>query len=536
MRRGSAYPAQAFETGDSTAFQSEVFLASTQALLCEGGDQRIVRHQLTGLNAYGCAPRPDRDLVAFGSSTASTISAHGLDAAERLRQRLLQALASASPAAVYEREAARLRTELTRLCGLVGVSGLEAVIAASGTDLHMLIAQLIGGGETRRTLVIMGEASDTGSGVPAALAGLHYGACAPFATTTPRGAPIAGDGVDLAHVPARSADGLPRETAVVDAEVEALAAAAIAEDRRVLLVVTDVSKTGLVSPSPACALTLSRRFPGAVDVLVDACQLRLSAATLTAYAEHGWMIAVTGSKFLAGPAFSGALFIPRVVADRLRDRMASPRLAAFSARGDWPEGWAIRARLDPRENFGLLLRWEAALEELRRLRTIPEPDIERFLADFAAAASAAMARTGTLAPLPGRPLDRGPGHPDGWDRSPSILPFVIKAGGSEPARLLTAEETRRVYELLRRDLAGAADEAGQPPVQAAAGLRVEVGQPVACGERDGVPVWALRLCASARLIAEACIDHRRRDEILAEVDMALAKTAWLAGEVASGRL
>ena len=73
MRRGSVYPAQTLATGAPAAFDPPVFLASTQALLCEGGDQRIVRNQLTGLNAYGCAPRPDPDLIAFGSSTASTI-------------------------------------------------------------------------------------------------------------------------------------------------------------------------------------------------------------------------------------------------------------------------------------------------------------------------------------------------------------------------------------------------------------------------------------------------------------------------------
>ena len=94
----------------------------------------------------------------------------------------------------------------------------------------------------------------------------------------------------------------------------------------------------------------------------------------------------------------------------------------------------------------------------------------------------------------------------------------------------------RVYGLMRRDLAGMPNETDQPMDRVAAGLRVEVGQPVACGERDGVPVWALRLCASARLIAEACADRRRRDEILSDVGKALIKAAWLAGEAAAGRL
>ena len=34
-------------------------------------------------------------------------------------------------------------------------------------------------------------------------------------------------------------------------------------------------------------------------------------------------------------------------------------------------------------------------------------------------------------------------------------------------------------------------------------VRYQLGQPVACGHRAGIPVSALRICASARLIVEA---------------------------------
>ena len=507
-------------------------LPSTTELLTEGGDQRIRLDPKTGLNRYGCPPSPSPELAAFGSSTASAISLPALDAARRLRERLLGALATSGPADVYERETARLRADLIRLCGLDGQEGLQAVIAASGTDMHMLIAQLIGDGPIR---VILGEAAETGRGVPAALSGLHYGSCAPYEAATTPGEPIAeGPSPEIVHVAARDAGGLPRDPAVADAEVEALAAEAIGEGRRVLLVVTDASKTGLISPSPAVARTLEQRFRGRLDVLVDACQLRLSAATLQAYAAQGWMIAVTGSKFLTGPAFSGALFIPAPIAARLRERTVSPRLSAFSARADWPEGWAIRACLDPHPNFGLLLRWEAALEELRRFRAVPQAVVGRFLSRFALVARAGMAEGSALRALPGRPLDRGVGPAGGWDRMTSIFPFTL--WGQDEAgvtRRLTADETTRVYDLMRRDLSRRTED---PRLQAAAALPVELGQPVACGEDGGQAVSALRLCASARLIAEAGVDPARADEILAQAGLALTKAAWLAGEAAGARL
>jgi hypothetical protein len=55
--------------------------------LVEGGDDRLTLDPETGLNRYGCGVAPDDSLMAFGSSTASTISRAGAAAAEdRLSQ------------------------------------------------------------------------------------------------------------------------------------------------------------------------------------------------------------------------------------------------------------------------------------------------------------------------------------------------------------------------------------------------------------------------------------------------------------------
>jgi hypothetical protein len=59
-------------------------------------------------------------------------------------------------------------------------------------------------------------------------------------------------------------------------------------------------------------------------------------------------------------------------------------------------------------------------------------------------------------------------------------------------------------------------------------LRCQLGQPVACGQRDGVPVSALRLCASARLIVEATAQNGRQASAVIERALAvLEKTALL---------
>ena len=488
--------------------------ASTAELLCLGGDGRLHLDPAGRANRYGCAPRPDASLIAFGSSTASTVSAEAFAAADHLRGRLLDAvLAGASPEAIYEQEVRRIRGELLSLYGLQGAA--EVILAPSGTDLHLIMGQLIAAGAARPPLAIIPEEAETGSGVPGALAGQGL------------------QPVEVRAVSARAADGRPRDPASADAEVEAMAEAAIADGRRVLVVLIDVSKTGLISPSPACALGLAERHSGQVTVLVDACQLRLSAASLAAYLDRGALVAVTGSKFLTGPAFSAALLVPPAAAARLAARRA-PGLETSCARADWPEGWAARERMAPAANFGLLLRWQAALTELAGFAAVAPAQTAAVAAVLERAVEEALASHGELQPLEVRALERGLCADHSWDSQKTIFPFLLRSAPS--GRWLVPDETARVWRMMREDLAA---EAGGISLQAhaAARLRIELGQPVAAGVRCGAPVAALRLCLSSRLVCEAAGgDPRGASRLLSDARLALAKAAWLAREVAAGRL
>lgn len=482
----------------------------------EGGDARIALDP-DGLNKYGCPPLPDPGLVALGSSTASVVSGAGFAAADRLRDRLAQA---AQPDAVlYARELERVRGELLGLCGISDMAGVAAVFAASGTDVHLIAAQLAGAGSASQTLAIMAEAGETGSGVPAALAGHHFSAHAALGGEVAAGTPITGGAaLEVATVPVRLPDGTPRPAADVDAEVETVVAAAAG--RRVLLTLVDVSKSGLIAPSPACVAALQGRLPESVEVLVDACQFRIAPATLRAYLERGFMVALTGSKFVTGPSFSGVLLMPAPVAARLRGRTLPPALRAYSSRAEWPRGWDSAGLLDDVANFGLLLRWEAALEELRALRALPEAQVARFLQAFAEAVQQRLASDPLFEPLPVPPIDRRPLiEATSWDHIQTIFPFLLYHLDSGAGRTpLSRAETAQVYRLLQTDL----DIPG-------ARLRFQLGQPVACGSRDGVPVSALRLCASARLVVEAQGgDGRNAAAVIGKALAALDKAALLA--------
>ncbi|MCX7194065.1 MAG: hypothetical protein NTY60_10680 [Proteobacteria bacterium] len=407
---------------------------TTEQLLVSGGDARIALDPVSGLNKYGCSPVPDPELLAFGSSTATTISQAGFAAADRLRE-LLQACTD-TPDAVCAREMQRIRLELL---DLAQVSDLDVrlVFATSGTHAHFIAARHTAAGQLLK--VVMVEEDETGSGVAAALSAF-----------------------DCAKVILRTADGEPRPIADIDADATNLVAKAVASGQRILLIMADQSKTGLIAPSPACVMQLHRRHPDQVLVLVDACQFRIAPSTLRAYLQQGFMVALTGSKFLAGPSFSAALLLPE--SQCMRDELVG---------------------------FGLLLRWEAALVELRRFRALPQETIIDYLDTFARAIQYRLLNDSHFEPVAVPGLDRQPLQmQQSWDHIQTIFPFLLYHSTSLGRVPLSRSETLRVYRQLSQNVGSDS-------------IRCQLGQPVACGTREGVAVSALRLCISARQISDA---------------------------------
>src|SRR6185503_13417091 len=90
--------------------------------------------------------------------------------------------------------------------------------------------------------------------------------------------------------------------------------------------------------------------------------------------EHlasGSIVLLTGSKFFTGPPLSGALLLPANMRSVMIERCEG--LADYSSQHDWPERWsATSSRLSPRANLGQLLRWVAAIEEMRAYVNVPE--------------------------------------------------------------------------------------------------------------------------------------------------------------------
>jgi hypothetical protein len=464
-------------------------LPATEQLLQQGGDARVVVDPATGFTRYGCSYRPDPELLAFGSSTASIISEAAFAATDALRNRLADDLcAGAEPELLYRVELEGMRKQFLSLSGLDDLPGVECVFSPSGTDLHLLAALWIRSAQEQPSVIIMVDSAETGSGVSTALQGRHFGSCSIF------GAPVQPETALVANVNAptiikialRDASGSLRSLNEIDAEMASATERAIHTGCRVLLIPIDVSKTGIMAPSPAGVMALHQRYLDQVDVLIDACQFRLSNSTLRVYLEQGYMVALTGSKFLSGPTFSAMLLLPRDVAARLSSYSVPPELALYSSQAEWPMGWAAARHLNGRHNFGLLLRLAAALDEFGRFCAVPEKQAAAFIDRFSAVIHSHTEHWAGWRWLRPAPLQRDPLlNIDSWDTRQTIFPFLLfHAGEVEKSAPLSREETTGIYRQMRR-------------------ARCELGQPVTCGFINATPVSALRLCLSARLLVEA---------------------------------
>ncbi len=445
---------------------------TTAQWLVAGGDQRIALDAATGCNQYGCPAQPDAGLIGLGSSTASVISAGAWQEISQI---------PASDEHAWEAMRQQLRH-------LVGVSDDVAVVfAASGTDAHHLVAQYAQTISTQPLATIMVAPEETGSGVAAAL---HDN----------------GDRATLTTVALRHHHGMPRASADVDADVIAATETALAQQQHVLINMIDVSKTGLTAPSADSVAALCAQYPGRITVVVDASQFRLTAASLQQYLDSNYVVVITGSKFVTGPCFSGAILIPQRLTLSWQCYPVPASLQAVSCAWDWSRGFDVSA-LTKTGNHGLYLRWRSALYELRAFHALNSADIQCFLSEFSAAIHAKLNSNPIYEILPVPVLHRAQ---PAWDSEPSIFSFVLY----HHQQPLTQSQTLAIYQQLSASVLS--------------GQRFQLGQPVPCGMRAGIAVSALRISISARLLVAALSPTGiGREAVIAQALAALDRVASL---------
>ena len=486
----------------------EWLFAPLDELLIAGGDSRLALAG-DGANLYGCTPRPRAQALAFSSSTASTISPLAYRRARTARQELIE-----EGAGLYEAFARRVEEQRLALAGCLQLQDTGIVFSPSGTDsqLHVLFLARLVLGEKLTTIIV--GADQTGSGTAFTCRGRHFSARTAGGKSVEKGSPIGGWANDIKTVGISllSAEGAARPADEIDAAVTKAVRQEIALGRKVVLQTMESSKFGWRAPSHTCLERIQANRPGEVQIVIDACQMRIARPRLRAYLQKGCIVLITGSKFFGGPPFCGATLVPAPLAARIAAMDAGAEgLLDYASRWDFPAGWgALRATLPAVPNFGQWLRWEAALLEMRTYYALPPAFRRRALAHLAAAIPALIAASPNLEAMPQAPR----GEDDEEMSSPTIFPFLIKQGDGH----LGHEEASKLYRALGRELGAALPDDVTDGERRLAMTLCHIGQPVSLPCAGGKAKAALRLCIGARTLTDAWSpDERAWDENIAAV-------------------
>jgi hypothetical protein len=471
---------------------------TTEQLLSSCGDSR---HTVgpNGRNRYGNRYSPEPGLLSFGSCTSSTVSEVAFAAADRLHG-WLRALGSdvleESVDDLYE----RVRTELMSNIAMDSAASLDVVLCPSGTDAE-LVPLLVALAEAPRVTTILVGASEAGSGTGNAARGVHFDPVTPSGSEVEPGTlvdPSIDGRVRLERVGIRDADGAPTDEANVDGEVRAIVGAAIGRGEHVLLHIIAHSKTGVHAPSLRCVDELVHAHPRQVDVVIDAAQGRFSRTGLAESLARGYMVMVTGSKFFGGPPFAGAVLVPHERAGGRAIPTEIPQgFGAYFVRAMLPRTWReARATLAPGLALGVLMRWWAALAEIRDYYSVPAAlrlvVFNRFHDVVPEIVAATEHLELTMVPTPPQP-NQGTRL---LESNTTVFPFACR---TPDGTLLGMDQLRELAAEVR---AGSlVDEHLSPQL---AVLRSELGQPVELASGStSLPV--LRIALGGRDIIRTCV-------------------------------
>lgn len=517
---------------EEAAFDDLELELPMEAVLIAGGDSRLIPDPVSGLNKYGVCPRPRPEAVHFSSSTASAVSEHGFLYADLLRRRLLdQALKTGDAKVIRRRMVNAVAGEILNLLGLTEAEG-DAVVMPSGTDAELvsvMVALAGAGGRPLTNLLVSPE--ESGRGVELASAGRYFDPIAATHARIEKGQKAFGERViSVQEVAIRDGICRVRTAEEVDEEWLRVARAALEAGHHVLAHVLLGSKTGLSAPSLAVAEELAASAPGRVDVVVDACQMRSHWGELGGLVRKGWMLQVSGSKFLTGPPFSGALLLPPRVRGRAEE---TGRLLAeapgVSLAGDWPPAWEISmSATEEAGSLGAVFRWLPALMEGQLYAMLTDDMRQAAFERFRAALAPRLLESPYVEPI-GDEVS-GDGQTDIGRLS--IMAFQVlgrRADGSLTA--LNGSECQWLFEHLNRDISNLA-VASSPREEAMARLCCHIGQPVVL--KCSADNYAfLRLVLGARFFnfvghAEDGAAEVALESEIADAKRVLGKIEWIA--------
>eukprot|EP01041_Mallomonas_annulata_P004466 gene4466-8895_t len=404
---------------------------NTEMSLSFGGDDRLTLQMNNGgINKYFSSTIPRDDIVKRGSCTCSTISSTLFDIAHKLRIQMLEASLTGIPRAMSTNNG--IRERIRNVLRLKDTKH-SIITCPSGSDAEFLPLcaalvrrqKLLGNRIVTANIHVLNcvtAAGEVGSGTPNASGGRHFSPLSPKGTSQKDGESLFGltdaDKIKLLTFKPRAADGSVNfNDEEIFQTIRNTLLTSGAEDSVAVLHVVCSSKTGLVYPSIPGVMALQAELGPRLVVVMDCCQLRVAFDRIREFVDLGFICLITGSKFFAGPPFSGAVILPVSFAEEIEQHLQQHYqqegdgdgrysssckvplgLADYLTPSEIPEEMSelrkfiVKANrwsemgmgdintnnINISTNAGLTLRWESALHNMERYAALPPDLVEDF--------------------------------------------------------------------------------------------------------------------------------------------------------------
>jgi len=322
--------------------------------IVKGGDERITLNA-NGLNKYHGNPLIYQSVFNRGSCTMSNLNIDSKRAVDKMLDRLKKE--------DYNKLLDEQQRQFKKLIDKNPSHDFDVFYAPSGSDLcyyPIMFSRILQPEKPIFSVVTCPEELGTGSNT--AIKGKYFFGTNQFEENVEKGVNIHSDvNIIQQAFPARDQEGniLNHKNDILKTIDEK------SKDHQVIANLVIGSKSGIVDN-----ISMIPRANDNVFWVIDVCQMRTTPKLISSLIRLNCMVMLTGSKFYQSPPFCGALLVPKTISSKLNnisEKAVEPFLKIFSTSDISPSHPKLRSKFRENENYGTLLRWEAAISEMKLL-------------------------------------------------------------------------------------------------------------------------------------------------------------------------
>ena len=322
--------------------------------IVKGGDERISLNE-KGLNKYHGNPLIYQSVFNRGSCTMSNLNVDSKKAVDRMLKKL--------ETQDYDKLLNDQQRQFKKLINKNPSFDFDVFYAPSGSDLcyfPIMFSRIMHPDKPIYSIVTCPEELGTGSNT--AIKGKYFFGQNQFEEKVDKGQSIHSDvNIEQQAYPARDNDGniLNHKNEILEL-IDGKS-----KDHQVIANLVIGSKSGIVDN-----ISMIPRGNNDVFWVIDVCQMRTTPKLINSLIRLNCMVLLTGSKFYQSPPFCGAILVPKTISSKLKnisDKAVEPFVKIFSTSDVPLDHPILRSKFRKNENYGTLLRWEAAISEMKLL-------------------------------------------------------------------------------------------------------------------------------------------------------------------------